>query len=526
MGVPTEIRQVKRPRNTVVVDRGENHFLRYAVRERAGTVCKPGHNPQPRNGRTIGHIINGTYVPVGPTRMTKKSPEWLSYGFSALVESQSRDILKDLLNVFHPCDAYKIMTIAMLKIVHPGITHHILSQHYNRTFTKVFYPNVCLSSNTVSNFIQFLGKNIEKCKEFYKIRIDAVCSTHHIAIDGTLKQNTSKVNSLSSYSRKSHISGCKNISIIYAYDVNTMEPICAQVFAGNIIDAKAYRNFIISNNIKKGVIITDKGFPPSQIKDILSKYENIHFMTPLKRNDKRIINNNMLCFDGILSGVERRVLYKKVKINNNLFLYSFRDASRAQKEENNYLDKICKNSNYDKKEYTQKIKYFGTIVFLSDIDMTPEDAWHCYEDRWMIELVFDYYKNVLFLYETRVQSEASIWGEEFINFISTLITCRIIRKSEKLNLFEKMTYGEMMEDLEHVLRPVEKYKINEIPAEDDENWMNTTDAAMKILIAHGLAKPSVLPIPEPKKRGRRKTRPDFVGPKRPPGRPRTAEKAA
>ena len=93
--------------------------------------------------------------------------------------------------------------------------------------------------------------------------------------------------------------------------------------------------------------------------------------------------------------------------------------------------------------------------------------------------MFDYYKNVLFLYETRVQSEASIWGEEFINFISTLITCRIIRKSEKLNLFEKMTYGEMMEDLEHVLRPVEKYKINEIPAEDDENWMNTTDAAIK-----------------------------------------------
>ena len=43
MGVPTEIRQVKRPRNTVVVDRGENHFLRYAVHERAGTVCKPGH---------------------------------------------------------------------------------------------------------------------------------------------------------------------------------------------------------------------------------------------------------------------------------------------------------------------------------------------------------------------------------------------------------------------------------------------------------------------------------------------------
>lgn len=522
MGVPAEIRQVKRPRNTVVVDRGENHFLRYAVRERAGAVCKTGHNPQPRNGRTIGHIINGVYVPVVRTRMTKKSPEWLSYGSSALIESQSRDILSDLLAVFHPCDAYKIMTIAMLKIVHPGVTHHRLAQHYNRTFAKVFYPNVCLSSNTVSNFVQILGQNIDKCKEFYQRRIDSVCSTHHIAVDGTLKQNTSKVNSLSSFSRKSRVSGCKDISIIYAYDIDTMEPICAQVFAGNIIDAKAYRIFIKNNNIIRGVIITDKGFPPSKIKYILSLYKDLHFMTPLKRNDKRIIDYNMLCFDGVLNGIERRVLYKKIKTSKNLFLYSFRDTSRSQKEENRYIDKIRKNGNYDKADYNKKIKSFGTIVFLSDLDMTPETAWHCYEDRWMIELIFDYYKNNLFLNETRVQSEASIWGEEFINFISTLITCRIIRKSEKLNLFEKMTFGEMMEDLEHVLRPIKGYKTNEIPEEDDDKWMNTTDAAMEILIAHGLAKPSIPPNPEPKKRGRRKKQPDIAEPER----SGTAEKAA
>ena len=312
MGVPAEIRQVIRPRNTVVIDRGENHFLRYAVRERAGSVCKTGHYPQPRNGRTIGHIINGTYVPVAHTRMTKKSAEWLSYGSSALVESQSRDILKDLLEAFHPSDAYKIMTIAMLKIIRPGVTHRRLSQHYNRTFTKVFYPNVCLSSNTVANFIQNLGQNLEKCKEFYKLRMDSVCSTHHIVIDGTLKQNTSKVNSLSAFSRKSRISGYQNISVIYAYDVDIMEPICAQVFAGNIIDAKSCRNFIVNNKINKGVIIADKGFPPSKIKDLLSEYKELHFIAPLKRNDKRIVKNNMLYFEGVLHGIEKRILYKKV----------------------------------------------------------------------------------------------------------------------------------------------------------------------------------------------------------------------
>ena len=63
-----------------------------------------------------------------------------------------------------------------------------------------------------------------------------------------------------------------------------------------------------------------------------------------------------------------------------------------------------------------------------------------------------------------------------------------------------MTFGEMIEDIEHVLRLIKDFKINKIPADDNEKWMNTTDAAKEILIAHDLDKPSVVPDPEPKKR--------------------------
>ena len=63
MAVPEEIRLVKRPKNTVVEDRGGNGPNRYAVRERGKIKCIPGKNPQPHNGRVIGHIINLKYVP-------------------------------------------------------------------------------------------------------------------------------------------------------------------------------------------------------------------------------------------------------------------------------------------------------------------------------------------------------------------------------------------------------------------------------------------------------------------------------
>ena len=76
--------------------------------------------------------------------------------------------------------------------------------------------------------------------------------------------------------------------MLYAYNLEKREPLCAQVFPGNMIDARAYRAFVQDNKIERGLLITDKGFPPKEIKDVLEKHEELHFLTPLKRSDDRI----------------------------------------------------------------------------------------------------------------------------------------------------------------------------------------------------------------------------------------------
>ena len=62
MAFPADIRAVPRPKNTIVEDSGHNGPKRYAVRERSYVKYIPGGNPQPRNGKVIGHIINHEYV--------------------------------------------------------------------------------------------------------------------------------------------------------------------------------------------------------------------------------------------------------------------------------------------------------------------------------------------------------------------------------------------------------------------------------------------------------------------------------
>jgi hypothetical protein len=101
--------------------------------------------------------------------------------------------------------------------------------------------------------------------------MDLVAEDHHIAIDGTLKQDTSTVNVLSEFSYKARVKGREEISLLYAYDIELMESIRAEIFPGDSIDASSYPAFIRDNDIRKGIIIGDKWFPPSKIAGLLKE---------------------------------------------------------------------------------------------------------------------------------------------------------------------------------------------------------------------------------------------------------------
>ena len=66
----------------------------------------------------------------------------------------------------------------------------------------------------------------------------------------------------------------------------------------------SYAAFIRDNDIRQGIIVSDKGFPPKQIQKELDERPGLHFLTPIKRNDTRIVNNNMR----ILLAVKRRLI--------------------------------------------------------------------------------------------------------------------------------------------------------------------------------------------------------------------------
>jgi len=94
----------------------------------------------------------------------------------------------------------------------------------------------------------------------------------------------------------------------------------------------------------------------------------------------------------------------------------------------------------------------GTVVYECSREFTAEQAYRIYEDRWLIEEMFRMYKHITELDSTRVHSDLSDMGTCFVNFLSTLITSRILRRLADTGVTGNMPFKEAMETLSRALK--------------------------------------------------------------------------
>lgn len=446
MAVPQDIRSVGRPKNTVVVDRGGSGPLRYAVVERVGCKRKGTRN-LPVNGATIGHIINGRYVAKdkGKAPVARTEPDIKAWADAEIVCQEGSEIFDELLGIFGAADATNLYVMACLRVARPGVACRGMRAAYEDSFLSELVPGAELSKNKVSDLLEQTGRAYSKIVAFMRARAAGVAADHRIAIDGTLKQDTSSVNDLSRFSRKARVKGTRDISLLYAFGTDSAEPICGKAYPGNVIDSVAYQDFLDECDIQRGVLIGDKAFTQKAARQAFDRNPDLHWLNPIRRSDRRIQDHDMYGWQGRLDGLGRDVLFKKVALQGGNLLYSFYDRARAEKEEADWF-KHAKGP-FDGAKAAKARQKFGTIVFESDLDLEPGKVWAMYQTRWEIECVFDYYKCALDLDQTRVVSDASVIGSEFVNFLSSVITTRLIKRFDSAGLLEKMTYGQIMDEL-------------------------------------------------------------------------------
>ena len=459
MAIPKEILAVKRPKNTFVVAYGKNKD-RYGVRQFIGCRYDKGrHNPI--KGPTIGHIVGGKYVPIpDATENSESGIDLVDWANVQLCDNVFKDVLDELRQVFTESEALKIYGISILRVTNPGIKDYELKEAYDSSFLATIYPAMALTKNTVCELHSTIGKSYSRILSFMRMRANKIGADDSVLIDGTLKSNESKVNSLSDFSRKAKLKGSRDISIIYAFDLALYEPICSKCYPGNMLDGTAQDDFLTESGITNGVLVGDKGFHAVSMEDADTKNPNMHHLIPIRRNSRYYEEYRLTEYDGVLECRES-IMFKKVHIKKtNKWLYAFRDANRAALEEKAYMARTKKDGTFNHADFEKARKTFGTIAFECDFNTTPLDVYRMYEERWEIELVMRYYKTACEFDETRVHDDYSVIGSEFCDFLSTVLTFRLIKKFDAAELLKKYTYKR----IHTFLRRAKKVR------NDGQNW--------------------------------------------------------
>ncbi|MBQ7607817.1 MAG: hypothetical protein IJU76_07580 [Desulfovibrionaceae bacterium] len=449
MGIPKEILETPRPKNTIVVAYGKNRD-RYAVRERIGCHYKNGRR-LPITGKTVGHIIDGKYVPKNSNTAQSETKNYIDvkdWANVILCVNSTEFLLKDLLHFYNVNDAIRMYCLSILRVCYPGAEDGELNDLYSECFLSELYPNIDMSKNALSVFLNNLGRAYSKICKFMQLRVDRVEKDHHVIVAGSVKTDTSELNPFSEFSRKYEEDDSKKLSILYAYDLEQEEPICCQCFPEDEIDTAAYENFIIQNAIKKAIFVDDECFLLSTVQQN-TKNKEFYYVNCI--DYKNIDKYDIINFTEQLPG-NKNISCKKIKIKNK-YLYAFKYDSGLQSEGLRWLSR----DNYNEDKGKQS---FGIEVFESNLDTDISIIYNILNTQCAMEVLMRYYNQTPDFNTRKTHDYYSVIGSEFCNFLSTIITYKLLSLFKSTKLLRSCTYNEIMK----ILQRSKKVKI------DKQGW--------------------------------------------------------
>ena len=507
MAVPQEVRDVPRPRGTVVCDGKEG---RYPVREKLSGgyyVDENGKRHRPsRNGKVVGYIIDMEFVKreiPDPNLIPIGEVDLKTWGDVELIDRLNRDLLELLELHFKDDEPLTLYVASVIKAAKNGIPYRLLQREYEESFLTETLPVVNLRRTHMSDFLRRIGNKVNSVNGFMRMMAGRVEMGEHVIIDGTLRQDHSRVNSLSEISRKTSKHGYREVSIMYAYSLERMEPICCKVYPGNMVDQRTIGDFLEEFEIANGIVVADKGFPPESLKKQVEESPGLHYILPLKRDRAIIDELGMYVYDSRLgdeSGIQCKKTCWEVD-GKKLWYYSFRDPVIAADQEMLYMSHH-RGKDFNADDLNNRREEFGTMVFESDLDLSSGTVYEIYNSRWVIEILFKRQESELDQDTTRVQSDYNVIADNFINYLVSIMVSRLLVYFDDRKLLDKNTFGDLM-------RVLRRMKMTRVPSDDGWRLNRVAKSDAELVEKMGMLSRPVVPA-EVKKKGRPKGSKDKV----------------
>lgn len=458
MAIPETIKQF-RPTGTEIQEHS-GHYYVYKVKAVYDPLTKKSKR---KSEGCIGQIYEGIGFVSNSKKRDSSQNIVKEYGATAFLCAQSLDVRDALVRIFGK-DGLRIYVLAILKLL-TNTTHKNMDIAYERSYISAMLPEVHISKNTLSDFLEKLGLKRYEIVEFLKEFGPKAGS--NIVFDGSSFCSGSTRNPYVNYGYNPNKPDASQIRLIYGFNIDSNLPIYFNVIPGNITDKMAFVGCLKESGFKNCSVILDNDFFSRSDLKYMSE-EGLSFVMPLTTNLKVVKNFDL----GRLDKEHMHFLYHKRVIKcclvtdeylDGYSVYAYFDQDRRRELLGNYYRRNNIKESFLTEKQQQQIdedtKYFGVTFLVSNgIEglWKPELIFRQYKKRWNIEEMFDTHKNTLGFTMKYEASGSSQNGWAFIEFLSLLI----YMKTETSLTNNSLTKGLSVSDALLRFAAVVKCKIN------------------------------------------------------------------
>lgn len=416
--VPENIRKLKPVGSIVKVI--HNKYYVYKVKG----IKRQSGNWGCTSGTLIGYIDEQKgFIPNNNYALSEEVTV-LEYGQYAVVENNSKEVIKKLLEYFNPIDAYRIYMMAIVFVVNEYVPLTNIETYIEQSYLSIKHKTIKMTYHNINKLLDALGRRQGKVIEFEQSLINE-CSKE-IAIDGHSIKSSSHENDLSEKGNKFNIFQDMQFNVLMAYDINTNKPILSKIYAGSLLDKISIHDVLEIHNFENVLFIIDRGFYSKENIELFSKNNN-KYIIPLSPNIKEYkeITKDMKLTNVFVYEKGNKITtieYKEVKINEDTKVIIYRDLSQNAIEKGNYLKNIeLKPEKYSKETFEKIKELFGVIVIQTNMNEDAEEVYKMYKKRWKIETFFNNFKNKIDINAIGLSDFYTMQGMSFIMLIVGLI---------------------------------------------------------------------------------------------------------
>ena len=453
--VPDHIKLMKPPSSEVQNIKGRYYV--YAVKGKYDKQTKKSLSV--RLG-CIGQIYEGVGFVPNDKGVQSSISVTKEYGASRTILMLTEGLLERIRKHF-PSEFLRIYILSALKLMEHGLTTKRTDWAYERSALSLLLPEVHLSKNTVTSFIEKLalkrGTMVEFMRDFQSPENASVI------FDGTSMLADARNNP---YCEKGYTPGKRNetqVRLIYAFEIGTRRPIYFNVIPGSISDTTALISSFSDIGLDNCIMLLDNGFfSDRNIKAMLAT-EGMRFILPLKENStlveagyKPFIAYKDVIGDGF-SYHNRFIFFRECTCDKyegcKIFIYY--DERRNKDLEKERIKKAhglhgAKLPKDIVAQLHKECEMLGVTMLLTNNDTDAESTYLDYKARWAIEEMFDTMKNTLSFnmnYEVKYETQM---GWAFIEFISLMMHFEINNVLIKNGLYKTYSVGDLLFDLKSI----------------------------------------------------------------------------